>query len=117
MNNNANGGNGGNANKPQGKELNIEISKELAAGTYSNLAIITHSSSEFIMDFARMLPGMPKVQVASRVIMTPEHAKNLYNALRDNIQKYEARFGEIKLSSSLPKCVIPMGFGPNTSES
>jgi len=70
-------------------ELNIELSSEVALGTYSNLAIINHSSSEFIFDFISMLPGIPKPQVNSRIIMTAEHAKKLMLAIQDNIAKYE----------------------------
>lgn len=105
-------------NQPQKKELGIEITKETAAGNYSNLALITHSNSEFIFDFARVLPGYPKAQVVSRIIMTPEHAKRLLLALRDNIGKYESQHGEIRLGSpNLPKNTIPFGFGgPNTPE-
>ena len=79
------------------KKIDIEIKPEIAQGRYANLAIITHSSSEFILDFAQNMPGMPKMQVGSRIIMTPEHAKRLLGALTENIRKYENQFGEIKL--------------------
>ncbi|MBQ1623658.1 MAG: DUF3467 domain-containing protein [Bacteroidales bacterium] len=79
------------------KKIDIEIKPEVAQGRYANLAIITHSSSEFILDFAQNMPGMPKMQVASRIIMTPEHAKRLLGALTENIRKYEGQFGEIRL--------------------
>jgi len=79
------------------KKIDIEIKPEVAQGRYANLAIITHSSSEFILDFAQNMPGMPKMQVASRIIMTPEHAKRLLGALNNNIRKYESQFGEIRL--------------------
>ena len=79
------------------KKIDIEIKPEVAQGRYANLAIITHSSSEFILDFAQNMPGLPKMQVASRIIMTPEQAKRLLGALNDNIRKYESQFGEIKL--------------------
>lgn len=79
------------------KQLNLELKAEVARGTYSNLAIITHSHSEFIIDFAEMLPGLPKPEIASRIIMTPEHAKRLLNALVDNVGKYESQFGTIEL--------------------
>ena len=78
------------------KQFNLEIRPEIAGGEYSNLAIITHSHSEFILDFAKMLPGLPKPQVSNRIIMTPEHAKNLLFALRDNLTKYEEVYGEIQ---------------------
>ena len=79
------------------KKIDIEIKPEVAQGRYANLAIITHSSSELILDFAQNMPGLPKMQVASRIIMTPEHAKRLLSALNENIRKYESQFGEIKL--------------------
>ena len=103
-------------NQPQKKEIGIELTKEIAAGNYSNLAIITHSNSEFFIDFARLTPGVQKAQVVSRVIMTPEHIKRLYLALRDNINKYESQNGEIRLTPNAPKNTIPFGFGPNTPE-
>jgi uncharacterized protein (DUF1778 family) len=70
-------------------QLNIELSEEIAEGIYSNLAIITHSSSEFVFDFIRVMPGVPKAKVKSRIILTPEHAKRLLSALEDNIEKFE----------------------------
>ena len=87
--------------------MSLELRPEVAAGTYSNLAIITHSHSEFIIDFAKMLPGMPKPDICSRImpdicsriIMTPEHAKRLLAALTDNVSKYENNFGPISLES------------------
>ena len=90
------------------KEIKIEIKPEIAKGTYSNLAIITHSHSEFIIDFATMLPGLQKPEVGNRIIMTPEHAKRLYLALQDNINKYENQHGQITLGGE-PKTQFPMG--------
>lgn len=84
------------------KQLQLELKPEIARGTYSNLAIITHSHSEFIIDFATMLPGQPKPEVSNRIIMTPEHTKRLLNALMDNITKYESQFGFIDLGMPLP---------------
>ena len=84
------------------KEISLEIKPEIAKGTYSNLAIITHSHSEFIIDFATMLPGQPKPEVSNRIVMTPEHTKRLLNALMDNITKYESQFGFIDLGMPLP---------------
>jgi hypothetical protein len=81
----------------QQQQVNIELGEKEAEGIYSNLAIITHSPAEFIIDFTRILPGVPKAKVFSRVIMTPQHAKLLVSALKDNIQKYESKFGEIKV--------------------
>ena len=82
-------------NKSQ--QLKIELGEKEAEGTYSNLAIITHSPAEFVIDFTRVVPGVPKAKVLSRIITTPQHAKMLYKALQDNINKFEARFGEIKI--------------------
>ena len=77
-------------------QMKIEIRPEVATGSYSNLAVITHSRSEFILDFATMLPGLASAQVSNRIVMTPEHAKRLLGALADNISKYEAQFGRIE---------------------
>lgn len=77
-------------------QLNIELTDDVAEGIYSNLAIITHSPSEFIVDFIKMMPGIPKAKVKSRIILTPQHAKRLYKALKENVSKYEAVHGEIK---------------------
>ena len=105
-------------NQQQKKEIGIELTKETAAGNYSNLAPITHSNSAFILDFAPLLPGYPKAQPVSRVIITPEPAKRQLLALSDNISNYESQNGEIRLGSpNLPKNTIPFGFGgPNTPE-
>lgn len=97
--------------------INIELSDEVAQGIYSNLAIITHSSSEFIIDFVRIMPGMPKAQVKTRVILTPDHAKRLLLALQDNMAKFEANMGTIKLpdgSEGMPP--FPMNFGGKGGE-
>ncbi len=96
---------------PQKQELNIELSEEVAEGIYSNLALITHSDSDFIIDFIRMMPGVEKAKVKSRVIMTPQHAKRLMAALQDNVQKFEANFGEIKDPGG--KMGLPLNLGPN----
>lgn len=79
-------------------QLQIELKEDVAQGTYANLAIITHSSSEFIVDFIRVMPGVPKAGVQSRVILAPEHAKRLLRALEDNLAKYERVFGAVTLS-------------------
>jgi len=89
-----------NSNQPQGQQINIELGEKEAEGIYSNLAIITHSPAEFIIDFTRIVPGVPKAKVHARIITTPQHAKMLMKALKENIDKYEARFGEIKIESS-----------------
>lgn len=78
-------------------QLQIELKEEVAQGTYANLAIITHSSSEFILDFIRVMPGMPKAGVQSRIVLAPEHAKRLLRALEENIGKYERAFGLIRM--------------------
>ena len=83
-------------NKEQKRELKIEIAPEVASGHYANLAVISHSPNEFFLDFIAVVPNMPQAKVQSRVIMTPENVKNLLFALRDNIAKYEATFGEIE---------------------
>ncbi|MGV6845212.1 MAG: DUF3467 domain-containing protein [Lutibacter sp.] len=94
--------------KNQG-QLDIELSKEIAEGTYSNLAIINHSISEFIVDFVSVMPGQPKAQVKSRIILTPQHAKRLVKALAENVSKFEEAHGEIKDYEQPP---LPMNFGP-----
>lgn len=95
----------------QENQLNIELSAEVAEGTYSNLAIISHSSSEFVVDFVRIMPGTPKANVKSRIILTPEHAKRLMYALQENISKYEAQNGKIKIPDNPFVPPMPMGFG------
>ncbi len=86
-----------NNQNPQGQQINIELNEKEAEGIYSNLAIITHSPAEFVIDFTRIVPGVPKAKVHARIITTPQHAKMLLKALKDNLDKYEARFGEIKV--------------------
>lgn len=96
-------------------QINIELKDDVGQGTYSNLAIITHSSSEFVLDFVRVMPGLPKAEVKSRIILTPEHAKRLLLALKDNISKFETSFGPIKnVEGSGP--VMPMNFGGPTAQ-
>ena len=96
-------------------QIKIELKEDIAQGTYSNLAIITHSTAEFILDFVRIMPGVPKAQVQSRIILTPEHAKRLELALKDNISKYEAVHGTIKtIEGGGP--VVPMNFGGPTAQ-
>jgi len=84
---------------PHGQQIKIELGEKEAEGIYSNLAIITHSPAEFIIDFTRVVPGVPKARVYARVITTPQHAKMLLKALKENIDKFEARFGEIKVDT------------------
>lgn len=99
-----------NENKQQG-QLQIELPQETAEGEYANFAIITHSSSDFVLDFARMLPGVPKAKVKSRVILAPEHAKRLLMALQDNIVRYEREFGQIKIPNQEVRTVSPFNVG------
>ncbi|MEQ9405210.1 MAG: DUF3467 domain-containing protein [Cyclobacteriaceae bacterium] len=95
-------------------QINIELSEETAEGIYANLAMIAHSSSEFVIDFIRLMPGVPKAKVKSRVVITPEHAKRLLTALEENILKYEATFGEVKQVEEMPR--FPMNFGGTMGE-
>lgn len=90
-------------------QISIELSEEIAEGEYANLATIAHSNSEFVIDFIRLMPGTPKAKVKSRIIVTPEHAKRLLYALKDNIDKFEQAFGSIKQTDETPK--FPINFG------
>lgn len=94
-------------------QLNIEISEEVAEGSYANLAIITHSNAEFVIDFVNVMPGTPKSRVKSRIIFTPMHAKRFMKALEENIQRFEAANGAIK---DLEHIEIPMNFGGPTAQ-
>lgn len=89
-------------------EIQIELSDEIAQGVYSNLAIISHSTSEFVIDFIRIVPGVPKAKVKSRIILTPEHAKRLLMALKDNIDKFEKQNGAIRIQND-PGFLPPIG--------
>lgn len=89
-------------------EIQIELSDEVAQGIYSNLAIISHSTSEFVVDFIRIVPGVPKAKVKSRIILTPEHAKRLLMALKDNIEKFEQQNGPIRIQND-PGFLPPIG--------
>ncbi len=96
--------------KPQGKQVNLEISEEIAEGVYSNLAIISNNQNEFVIDFLRVIHNIPKAKVKSRILITPQHAKRLLKALHDNVSKYEKQFGVIedKQVQHFP----PMNFTP-----
>jgi hypothetical protein len=96
----------------QEPHLDIELSEEIAEGIYSNLAIITHSQSEFVLDFIKIMPGVPKARVKSRILLTPQHAKRLVKALAENIQKFEQTNGKIK-DIDTP---FPMNFGGPTAQ-
>lgn len=100
------------------KSLNLELKPEIAKGCYSNLAIISHSHSEFVIDFATMLPGMPKPDITNRILMTPEHAKRLLGALSDNISKYESLFGQIEIPGQQQGATFNLAdFNPNGTKS
>lgn len=99
--------------KPQPNQLNIEISEEVAEGTYANLAIITHSHAEFVLDFVNVMPGTPKSKVKSRIVFSPMHAKRFMKALIENVQRYEAANGPIQ---DLEQIEIPMNFGGPTAQ-
>jgi len=96
-------------NKKKQNQLDIELPEEVAQGVYSNLVIISHSSSEFILDYVRLMPGLPKAKVQTRIILTPEHAKRLLSALQDNISKYEAMFGPIKMPETSNPAFMNLG--------
>ncbi len=89
-------------NKKNSKELQLELDAQIADGVYANLVIVSHSDSEIIFDFARMLPGKPKARIHSRVILNPKNAKLFLNAFQDNIEKYEKKFGTIKIGDVAP---------------
>ncbi|MBL7926887.1 MAG: DUF3467 domain-containing protein [Bacteroidia bacterium] len=96
-----------------GNQLNIELTEDVAEGIYTNLAIITHSNSEFVVDFVKVMPGVPKAKVKSRIVLTPQHAKRLLSALADNIQKFESMHGPIKETEGFG---LPMNFGGPTAQ-
>lgn len=99
-------------NNKKNAQISIEIKPDVARGSYSNLALIVHSPTEFVVDFVSNLPGYVKPEVVSRVIMTPETAKRLMLALQDNIMKYESQFGQIKFAAEMqPKITVPFGGG------
>jgi len=95
-------------NNNQQQQVKIEIPKDVAQGHYANLAMITHSSSDIVLDFAQMMPGTPPM-VCSRVIMAPEHAKRFLFALQENIAKYEQSFGKIVLPEKASRTIAPFG--------
>lgn len=95
-------------------QLNIELTEDIAEGIYSNLAIISHSHSEFVVDFIRLMPNVPKAKVKSRIILTPQHAKRLLKALSENILKYENQYGIIQ--DPEPQIIPPMSFNTPTAQ-
>ena len=107
-----------NENEKKQQGLQIELTPDVAQGQYANFAIITHSSSDFVIDFARVLPGLPKAPVKSRVVLAPEHAKRLMFALQENIGRYEAQFGPISLGAPEQKGTFNLAdFAPNGTKS
>lgn len=103
-------------NEPKPQQINVQLDEKVAEGTYSNLALIAHSPAEFFLDFARMVPGTVKATVHTRVIMTPAHVKFLINALKENVDRYEKQFGEIKLHGAPPGPAGEFGFRPSPPE-
>jgi hypothetical protein len=103
-----------NNNNQNPMQFQLDLKPEVAAGVYSNLALISHAHSEFVLDFIRMLPGLPKPEVCSRVILAPEHAKRLLQALQENVFKYEQEFGKIDIPNQAPRTATP--FGPGKGE-
>ncbi len=99
--------------KKKGNQLNIELPEEVAEGIYSNLAIISHSQTEFVVDFVRLVPNVPKAKVKSRIILTPTHAKRLLSALADNVRKFENQHGSIKDKDN--QQMPPMSFNTPTA--
>lgn len=93
-------------------QIDIELNEEIAEGIYSNLAIITHSQSEFVIDFIKLMPGVPKAKVKSRIVLTPQHAKRLVKALAENVQRFENAHGKIKDLEA----TIPLSFGGPTAQ-
>ena len=93
----------------QQQQINIELDEKIAEGIYSNLAIINHSASEFVIDFVTIMPGAPKAKVKSRIVLTPQHAKRFLKALGENIHRFEQANGEIK---DVEQPQIPLNFGP-----
>jgi predicted transcriptional regulator len=96
--------------QPENNALDIELSEEIAEGMYSNLAIINHSAQEFVVDFVKMMPGLPKAKVKARIILTPQHAKRFLNAMVENIERYENAHGEIETTNNAGG-ELPMIFG------
>jgi len=94
----------------QKRQIQIELPEEISEGIYANFAVISHSPSEFVLDFSRMVPGTPKAKVQARLIMTPINSKMLLKALEDNVKKFESKFGEIKLPEKTPQAKGPIGF-------
>ena len=104
-------------NQNQQQQLNIELPEDIAQGIYANLAVISHSSAEFVVDYIRLLPGLPQAKVQTRIILAPQHAKRLLMALQDNIRKYENQYGEIEIhNQDVPAAHSGMTFGGPAGE-
>jgi hypothetical protein len=103
-----------NSQETNESKLNIELPENVADGIYSNLAVITHSNAEFIIDFIRIMPGVPTAKVKSRILLTPQHAKRLMKALQDNVSKYESMHGKINIDDGFEG--VPINFGGITPE-
>lgn len=99
--------------EPREGQINVELSEEIAEGVYSNLAIINHSPSEFVLDFIKIMPGVPKARVKSRIVLTPQHAKRFLRAMQDNIARFEGQHGEIQ---DVEQPNIPLNFGGPTGQ-
>lgn len=104
-----------NLNNPENNEISIELSEEIAEGVYANLAIVTHSNTEFVLDFIRVMPGVPKAKVKSRVVLTPDHAKALLRVLQDNITRFEAQ-GKTGAPAGPIDVPYPLDFGNSKGE-
>ena len=104
-----------NNDQKEGQPLDIELNEEVAEGIYSNFAIITHSQTEFIVDFVRMMHGVPKGKVKSRIVLAPQHAKRLLMALGDNMHRYEENFGNVDIAEN-QEPNIPLNFGGQTGQ-
>lgn len=102
-----------NQQMPKEGQMNVELSEEIAEGIYSNLAIINHSPSEFVLDFIKIMPGVPKARVKSRIVLTPQHAKRFLRALQDNVARFEQQHGEIK---DVEQPQVPLNFGGPTGQ-
>ncbi len=98
------------------KQIQVQLDEKVGQGIYANLALISHSGAEFVIDFTRMLPGMPKAIVQTRIILTPQHAKGLLQALEENIKKFEKRFGEVKVAAGKQAEARDFGFQAGTDE-
>lgn len=105
-----------NQNNAENNEISIELSEEIAEGTYANLAIVTHSNTEFVLDFIRVMPGVAKAKVKSRIVLTPDHAKSLLRVLQDNIHRYDAQSKAAAAPSGPIDVPYPLDFNNSKGE-